>query len=127
MARIIVVDDDRSATTLIQTLLELDGFSVVTAPNQAEALQAAAEGVDALIVDCYLKDGESGIALLRHVRAGESELPIDIPIVMVSGDPRLREETLAAGASQFLGKPYSPAELSARIRNLLAASSLNKE
>jgi DNA-binding response OmpR family regulator len=118
MAKVIVVDDDPSTTTLVRMLLEMEGFDVDTSLNYEQALAAASPDVATFIIDCNLARGESGVALLRAIRQGETAAPNDVPAILVSGDQRLEDEALDAGASAFLAKPYSPVQLSEMVHLL---------
>lgn len=123
MSNIIVVDDDYSTTSLIRILLEMDGHTVTTCVDTEGALDAARNGVNAFIVDCYLGTEASGIDLLRLIREHENPNVRESPVIMVSGDQRLTETVMEAGADRFLLKPYSPADLSKEVEKLIAARS----
>jgi DNA-binding response OmpR family regulator len=118
MAKVIVVDDDPSTTTLVRMLLELEGFDVETSFNFEQALAAASAEVATFIIDCNLARGENGVDLLRAIRQGKTDAPNDVPAILVSGDQRLEQKALDAGASFFLAKPYSPVQLTEVVRLL---------
>jgi two-component system chemotaxis response regulator CheY len=115
MGTIILVDDDRTNATLIRTLLEMDGFQVVVCPTVGNAVVEADPRVDAFIIDCHLSGEDDGIELLRAIREGRTGANADVAVIMTSGDDRRSGEARAAGASQFLLKPYSPSELSRQL------------
>lgn len=119
MAKVLVVDDDTSTTALLRLLLELEGFDVETSANLSQAVEAAGDEIEALIIDCNLADGESGVDLLRAIREGETAAPLDVPAILVSGDPRLESGALEAGASFFLVKPYPPSLLTETVHRLV--------
>ncbi len=119
MHTIILVDDDRTNTTLIQMLLEMDGFSVVACPDIEKARLAAGNGADAFIIDCNLAHGDDGIELLKSIRIGSTEAKPDIPVIMTSGDDSRGSDANLAGATRFLVKPYSPGTLSTHLSELL--------
>jgi DNA-binding response OmpR family regulator len=120
MHTIILVDDDRTNATLIQMLLEMDGFSVVACPDIQKARLAAGNGADAFIIDCNLAHGDDGIELLRAIRLGSTEANPDIPVIMTSGDDSRGGDANLAGATRFLVKPYSPGTLSTHLSELLS-------
>lgn len=120
MAKVLVVDDDTSTTTLLRLLLELEGFEVDTSTSVPQAVAAAAEEIATFIIDCKLANGESGIELLRTIRRGETAARLDAPAILVSGDPRLEPAALEAGADAFLVKPYAPSHLTEMVRELIA-------
>jgi DNA-binding response OmpR family regulator len=119
MYTIILVDDDRTNTTLIQMLLEMDGFSVVACPDIQRARSAAGNGADAFIIDCNLAHGDDGVELLKSIRLGTTEADPAIPVIMTSGDDSRGSDANLAGATRFLVKPYSPGTLSAHLSELL--------
>ena len=119
MHTIILVDDDRTNTTLIQMLLEMDGFAVVACPDIQKARLAAGNGADAFIIDCNLAHGDDGIELLKSIRVGSTEAEPDVPVIMTSGDDSRGSDANLAGATRFLVKPYSPGTLSAHLSELL--------
>jgi DNA-binding response OmpR family regulator len=119
MHRIILVDDDRTNTTLIRTLLEMDGFVVAACPDVKRAELAAGHGVDAFIIDCNLAHGDDGIELLHAIRVGLTKADPDVPVIMTSGDDSRSGAAELAGATRFLVKPYSPGTLSTHLSELL--------
>lgn len=102
---------------VLRTLLELEGFQVIQAGHllTAEALLAAiqAEQPDTILLDVHLRNSVSGVDLLRALR-GIPELP-RTRVVMTSG-MAMEEECMAAGADDFLLKPFMPDELIQKLR-----------
>ncbi len=120
MPKIMIVDDDRITVSLLQTLLELDGFDVAQAPNGAVALErAAADKPDAFLVDFHLADYD-GSDFVRQLR--ERKEYTDTPIIMTSGLNR-EDEAMKAGANKFLLKPFEPSNLVALLNEMLGVSS----
>jgi len=119
MARIIVVDDDYSTSRLVKMLLEMEGYDVVACSQAKTALVEAEAGVNAFIIDCYLSGNESGLQLLEVIRQGETVVPSNLPIILVSGDQRLEDEAWSTGADAFILKPYSPNSLTDEVQRLL--------
>jgi DNA-binding response OmpR family regulator len=113
--RVLVVDDDQDVQAVLARALERDGHSVVTAGSLAAARAALAAGVELLLLDLMLPDG-SGLELCRELRAREQALPI--MILTARGQVEARVEGLDAGADDYLVKPFSLAELRARVRAL---------
>ena len=122
MPTIILVDDDRTNTTLIRMLLEMDGFSVVACPDVERAQLATSNGADAFVIDCNLAHGDDGIELLKAIRLGSTNANPDVPVIMTSGDDSRGADAEEAGATRFLVKPYSPSTLSAHLGELLGES-----
>ena len=120
MKTIIAVDDDLTNTSLLQMLLEIEGYKVSACKNITEAVSAIKDGADGFVVDCHLAGGISGLSLLRDIRAGKTAVSANAVVIMASGDHRLEQESINSGADRFLLKPYSPNELSSELSKLLA-------
>ncbi len=116
---ILVVDDDRTNSDLFKMLLELDGFTVTLAPTLEAARAKLTAVTAALVVDCHLAGGVSGLTLVEEVRQGATHAPPDLLIMTVSGDDRCATKSREAGADHFYLKPYSPNDFSAHLKSLL--------
>lgn len=115
MAKVMLVDDDRTTIKLIQTLLELDGFEVATAVSGGASLPLAESfHPDVVLLDYHLTD-MTGIDVVRELRANGFA---DLPIIITSGLD-VSYETINAGANQFLLKPFEPDELPNLLRQLI--------
>ena len=123
MSKIILVDDDRTNTTLIKRLLEMDGFTVLVCPDVQRAKEASLDGVDAFVIDCNLSYGDDGIDLLIAIRNGSTAAESSIPVIMTSGDDRRHAAAEQAGATRFLIKPYSPGVLSTQLSEMFPQES----
>jgi DNA-binding NtrC family response regulator len=118
---ILVVDDDASVTASLALLLRQNGHAVRTASSPAEALAAlAAEAPQAVLQDMnFSRDtsGEEGLALLRETRARRPGVPV---ILMTAwGSIALAVEGMKAGASDFVTKPWTNAQLLQAVRTVL--------
>ena len=114
MNHILLVDDDPEIRQLLTTYLSKNSFEV-TAYADAESLLASDLSADCLILDIGLP-GMDGLAACREVR-NRSALPI-IMLTAASDDVD-RILGLELGADDYMGKPFNPRELLARIRALL--------
>ncbi|MDE2617071.1 MAG: response regulator [Burkholderiales bacterium] len=111
--RVLVVEDDREIRALVQSALALEGFEVQTAVTLGEAGALLQHSPPELIVlDLGLPDGE-GLQLVQQVRRQSS-----LPIVVISARHQEAQKIalLDAGADDYLSKPFSVAELLARMR-----------
>ncbi len=117
MAKVMLVDDDRTTVRLLQTLLELDGFEISAVGRGSDVMAMAEEKIpDIFLIDYHLSDMD-GVEVIRALRA--SETFANTPIVMTSGLD-VEDEALAAGASTFLVKPFEPDELPTLFNDLIA-------
>jgi CheY-like chemotaxis protein len=117
--KILAVDDDPIILELLcQFIATLSGHSVITAESGREALDLLKQP-DTAEVDCFLLDiqmpGMDGVALARKIR--ETVRYADTPILMLTAmsDKRYIDAAFAAGATDYVTKPFEPTELKARI------------
>jgi two-component system, OmpR family, KDP operon response regulator KdpE len=111
--RVLVVEDDREIRSMIQSSLAVEGFEVQTAVSVSEAAALLHNSPpDVVLLDLGLPDGD-GSDLVRQVRERRS-----LPILVISARHQEAEKIrlLDAGADDYLTKPFSVAELLARIR-----------
>lgn len=114
--RILVVDDDEDIRDLLKEYLEKNGFLVVTAADgQQMRLYWPHERLDLIVLDIMMP-GDDGFTLCKEVRA-RSRIPI---IMLTAGsDETDRIIGLELGADDYVGKPFNPRELLARIKAVL--------
>lgn len=114
--KVMIVDDDKLTVSLLKTLLELDGFEVISVAEGVAAFQRAQdEPPDAFLVDYHLADCD-GTEFVEQVRS-DPQL-YQLPVVMTSGLNR-EDEAMQAGADWFLIKPFDPSELVSVLQKLL--------
>lgn len=120
MSKVLIVDDDRTTVKLLQTLLEMDGFTVEIAPRGGDVLPLAQQfQPDLFLMDYHLSDMD-GVEVLRDLRAGAGGGAfINTPIVVASGLD-VEDEVMEAGANAFLVKPFEPDELPILFNKLIA-------
>jgi len=117
MSKILIVDDDRTTVSLLQTLLELDGFDVTIVANGSGVIPTLQTSVpDVILMDYHLTD-MLGVEVLRDLRA--NEIYGEIPVIITSGMD-VSAEAMSAGANEFLVKPFEPGELPALFNKHIA-------
>lgn len=115
--RILVVEDEIEAATVLARGLREHAFAVDTASDGSHALeQIAINDYDLIILDILLP-GISGLEVCRQVRRAGATVPI--LMLTARGEPDQRVEGLDSGADDYLPKPYHFPELLARMRALL--------
>jgi DNA-binding response OmpR family regulator len=119
---ILVVDDDAKIVRLVRMYLERAGYRVVEAADGRSALAAIALDMPALVVLDVMLPEIDGLAVLRAVRRTDQT-----PVIILSArglvDDRITG--LAAGADDYLPKPFSPAELVLRVQRILARTGVS--
>ena len=115
-ARVLVVDDEPMVREVLSRYLERDGFEVESAADGELALQAfEARRPDLVLLDLMLPRVD-GFEVFRRIRARASS-----PVIMITarGDVTDRIVGLETGADDYVSKPFSPAEVVARVRAVL--------
>jgi two-component system phosphate regulon response regulator PhoB len=117
--QVLVVEDEEALSTLLQYNLEKEGYTVRVANDGEEALVQVDERLPDLIVLDWMLPKISGIEVCRRLR-GRSETR-NVPIVMLTarGEESDRIRGLDTGADDYVIKPFSMTELSARLRAVL--------
>jgi len=114
--KVLVVDDDPEIVTFLSTLLELEGIESSVATSAAAALEQLQQGrPDLVLLDIAMPDRD-GIDLCKELKS-DPRLA-EVPVFVVSARPGkdVVERALAAGAEEFIRKPFENAELISRIR-----------
>ena len=121
MKKVLLIDDDRKHSELMQAYFKRYGIKVVCAYNAEEGFkQLAREEPDLILLDIMLP-GKDGFQICREVRKTSN-----IPIIMLTarGDVIDRVSGLELGADDYVGKPFEPRELVARVQAILRRSEI---
>ncbi len=117
MRRILVVDDDPALITALKRGLSYDGFAVDTARSGDEGLAIARERQPDLVILDVMLPGIDGLDVLRRLRAADERLPV---LMLTARDaPADQVQGLAAGADDYVVKPFTWDVLLARVHALL--------
>ncbi len=119
MAKIMMVDDDKLVTELLQKLLRSDGFDTVATNDSSKALELAkVELPDIFLLDLMMPQPD-GFRLCRMLREEPKFMHTPIIIVTALDDSDSRAVAFGAGATDYITKPFHPGELKDKILEAL--------
>src|SRR6266550_2381452 len=113
---VLLVEDEENLASLVRAYLEQEGYRVISAVTGAEALRAIdTEPIRLVVLDLNLPDMD-GLDVCRQIRTRSS-----VPVVMLTArdEEADRLTGLETGADDYIGKPFSPRELVARMKAVL--------
>lgn len=119
--RVLVAEDDKPVASFLRKGLEAENYAVDTAADGKQALFMATEyDYDLMLLDLSMPE-EDGLEVLRDLRVKKP----DLPVLVLTGRARVEDRVkgLDIGADDYLTKPFSYSELSARARALLRRGS----
>jgi len=119
---VLIVEDQEALVTMLRYNLENSGFRVNTAGDGEEALVAAAEEVPDLILLDWMLPLMSGIEVCRQLRSKSDTRRVPIIMLTARGEEADKLRGLDSGCDDYITKPFSPAELTARINAVLRRS-----
>jgi two-component system phosphate regulon response regulator PhoB len=117
--RILVVDDEPDITALVAYHLAKSGFRVSTANTGPDALKAAREERPDIVILDLMLPGISGYDVLEELRRREETKDVGVILLTARREETDRIRGLSLGADDYLTKPFSPQELSLRVRAIL--------
>ena len=118
---VLIIDDEPELRVMLSSYLEAEGFDTTGAANGREGLEAMARAEpDLVILDVGLPDHD-GFEVLRRLRQRS-----DVPVIMLTARSEEVDRVvgLSAGADDYVAKPFSPRELSARVAAILRRRSM---
>ncbi len=116
---ILVAEDEDALATLLQYNLEKDGYEVALAGDGEEALVQADERQPDLVILDWMLPKVSGIEVCRRLRGRPDTRNVPIIMLTARGEESDRVRGLDTGADDYITKPFSMTELTARIRAVL--------
>jgi DNA-binding response OmpR family regulator len=122
--RILVIEDEPDLRAGLQHNLELEGFQVDTAADGKQGLRKATQDKPTLILLDLMLPHLPGIEVLRQLRASASATPVII--LSAKGQDRDKVQGLELGADDYLTKPFTLSELTARIRAVLRRTQVKR-
>jgi DNA-binding NtrC family response regulator len=123
--RILVIDDDAGVGLSCMRILTPDGCDVQTYSDPQAGLRAALEGEFDIILLDLMMPGLGGLEILKQVKA--AELPSEVVVITGFSTVESAVEAMREGAADYLGKPFSPAQLRMVIEKVRQRSSLVHE
>ena len=117
--RILVVEDEAPIREMLCFVLEQKGYETVEAEDYADGLAKVREPYPELIVLDWMMPGGSGIQFIKQLK--QDEVARQIPVVMLTarGEEEDKVRGLEAGADDYITKPFSPKELTARLHAVM--------
>jgi DNA-binding response OmpR family regulator len=116
---ILIVDDDVYIRRPLEFILREEGYEPLTASNGEEGLRKAGEVRPDLIFLDVMMPGLDGFTVCRRLKSDPDLAHIPVILLSARGQEDDRDRGLGVGASDFMTKPYSPAELVRRVQELL--------
>lgn len=118
MYKVLVIEDERMTAKVVEYRLLKDGYQVILAADGKEGIEKVASEAPDLIITDIMMPYYSGLEVISHVR---NQLKLDTPILMLSsmGLEKIVLEAFDLGADDFVTKPFSPQELSVRVKKSL--------
>lgn len=119
MTKILIVDDDRQATTLLEKVLSVDGYETTAVNDSSQAIHTALTlAPDLIVLDLMMPDPD-GFKVCRMLREYPRFALTPIIIVTALDDSDSKIVAFGAGADDYLTKPFHIDELTQRVRDLL--------
>jgi CheY-like chemotaxis protein len=117
MAKVLIIDDDPDARTVLNVLLKKQGYDVATAFNKADALSRLEDFQPCVILLDVLLSGTDGREFCREIKRNEEMK--NIPVIMVSAHPGAAENIGSYGADDFISKPIDTVSLLEKVERLV--------
>ncbi len=128
MTRILIVEDSPTQAEHLRQILDEAGFEVTCAADAAEGLSEVARSVfDLVVTDVTMPGVLDGVGLLRALRAEPATETLPVVVLSARAEEEARVEGLAAGADDYIVKPFAPRELLARIEGAIRLARLRRE
>ena len=121
MAKLLIADDLVPIRQMVRITLSTQGWTILEAENGTKALEMArSEHPDLMLLDVDMGAGPNGFDVCRELKSAEDTKSIPIVMLTAHDSESDRAVGFAAGAAQYLTKPFGPLELIDTIRTILA-------
>jgi CheY-like chemotaxis protein len=116
--KLLVADDEPSIRALVRVTLELDGHTILEASDGIEALASARGEHPRLVLLDIMMPGLDGLQVCRTLKADPSTADIVVIMLTAQAQQRDRDRGVAAGADDYVTKPFSPLDLERMVEQL---------
>lgn len=124
MAKLLIADDLVPIRQMVRITLSTQGWTIIEAENGQTALDLArSEHPDLMLLDVDMGPGPNGFDVCRALKSADDTKAIPIVMLTAHDSESDRAVGFAAGAAQYLTKPFGPLELIDTIRTILAPAS----
>ncbi|MCV2880660.1 response regulator transcription factor [Actibacterium sp. XHP0104] len=115
---VLLIEDEPNIIEAIRFILSRDGWSVMTHSDGRNAYQAVCQRKPDLVILDVMLPGRSGFDILQDIRADEALAGVPVLMLTAKGQSKDRDMAGLLGASKFMTKPFSNAEVLAAVREL---------
>ena len=122
LAKVLLVEDEKSIVTLIKYNLEKEGFKVFCAETGEDALKIIKEKIPDLVILDWMLPDLPGVEVCRQIKKDKKLKNIPILILTAKGEPDDKIKGLEVGADDYVTKPFNNKELLLRIKSLIKRS-----
>jgi CheY-like chemotaxis protein len=118
--RVLVADDDALTLRMVTAIVETEGFEAVAVPDGREALRVLqADGTFSAAIFDMMMPHLKGLDLILYMKADERLRGVPVGMITAETDPKVWDESVAAGACVFLPKPFTPPQVQMMLRMLV--------
>ena len=119
MQKILVCDDDPNIRNIIDFGLQAEGFQVLAAADGAEALELARREAPDLVILDVMMPGSDGVEVCAALKQDEATRHLPVLLLTARTGKQDRDRGLAAGADDYITKPFSPGRLVEKVQSVL--------
>ncbi|AKS45744.1 Response regulator receiver domain-containing protein [Octadecabacter temperatus] len=117
--RVLLIEDEPNIIEAVSYILSKDGWTVHTHSDGETAMEKVMQGVPDLIILDVMLPGRSGYDILRDLKAQETTADVPVMMLTARGQAKDREMAIDLGATRFMTKPFSNAEVLESVRALV--------